>query len=108
MSHLFDVNVVVEVDQVSSLLFTITCSGGGRVLVGCVGGCGGGTARLWGRQGAAGANGNWTDVSTCWGENRGGMGKKESRGWVVGPQTLTVHICDCAFALDLNSHQMNT
>lgn len=60
VSHLFDVNMVVEVDQVSSLL--LTHSGRGRGLVGGVGGGGGGAARL----GAATSDRNRADVSTCW------------------------------------------
>lgn len=64
MSHLFDVNMVVEVDQVSSLL--LTHSGRGRGLVGGVGGGGGGAARLGVGQGAATSDRNWADVSTCW------------------------------------------
>lgn len=59
VSHLFDVNAVVEEDQVSSLLLA---HGRGRVLVRG----GGGTARLGGVHGAAGADGNWTGVSPCW------------------------------------------
>lgn len=65
MSHLLDVNMVVEVDQVSSLL--LTHSGRGRGLVGGVGGGGGGAARLGVGQGAATSDRNWADVSTCWG-----------------------------------------
>lgn len=65
-SHLFDIDVVVEVDQVSSLLLPLSLSprGGQRQgLHGAVGGGGGGTSRLGAGQGAAGANRNWTDVS---------------------------------------------
>lgn len=64
--HLFDVNTVVEEDQVSSLLL-LAVSRRGRGLAGGVGGGGRGAARLGGGQGAAGANGDGTDVSTCWG-----------------------------------------
>lgn len=64
VSHLFDVNVVVEVDQISSL--RLTHSGGGGGLVGGVGRGGGGTWRLGGGQRAAGPERNWTGVSTCW------------------------------------------
>lgn len=70
VSHLFDVNIVVEVDQVSSLFFTITCTRGRWLLDGRVGGCGGGTAGLGRWQGAAAANRNWTNVYTCWWETR--------------------------------------
>lgn len=68
-------------DQVSSLLLTDTHSGGrggGGFLVGGVGGCRGGTARLGGRQGAAGANRNWTVVSPSWGEIGGEGGGQTS------------------------------
>lgn len=64
--HLLDINVVVEVDQVSSLLLSLSLSpsGGQRQgLGGGVGGSGGGTPRLGGGQRAAGADRNWTDVS---------------------------------------------
>lgn len=66
MSHLLDVNMVVEVDQVSSLL--LTHSGRGRRLVGGIGGGGGGAARLGVGQSAATSDRNWADVSTCWWE----------------------------------------
>lgn len=66
--HLFDVNAVVEVDQVPSLLLlAVSRSWRGRGLAGGVGGSGGGAARLGGGQGAAGAHGDRTGVSTCWG-----------------------------------------
>lgn len=83
VSHLFDVNVVVEVDQVSSLLLALTHSGRGQGggLVGGVGGGGGGTARLGGGQGAAGADRNWTDVSACWGER--GEGRERGRRGLI-------------------------
>lgn len=68
MPHLFDVNAVVEEYQVPSLLLlAVSRSRRGRGLAGSVGGGGGGAARLGGGQGAAGAHGNRTDVSTCWG-----------------------------------------
>lgn len=85
VSHLFDVNVVVEVDQVSSLLLALTHSGRGRGR-GLVGG-GGGAARLGGGQGAAGADRNWTDVSTCWGE-RGEGRERGRRGLITNKATV--------------------
>lgn len=64
--HLLDINMVVEVDQVSSLLLPLILTPGeGRRqrLDGVAGGGGGGTSRLRGGQCAAGANRNWTVVS---------------------------------------------
>lgn len=78
--HLLHINVVVEVDQVSSLLLSLSLSpGGGRTqgLDGGVGGGGGGTSRLGGGQGAAGAHRNWTHVSMSWG--RGGESHKPKK-----------------------------
>lgn len=64
--HLLNINVVVEMDQVSLLLlsFNLTPRKGRRqCLDGVTGGGGGGTSRLRGGQCAAGANRNWTVVS---------------------------------------------
>lgn len=66
-SHLFDVNVVVEVDQVSSLLLARSRRGRRGGLVGGGGGGGGAAAGLGVGQGAAAADRDWADVSTCWG-----------------------------------------
>lgn len=77
LSHLFDVHVVVEVDQVSSLLLARSRRGRRGGLVGGGGGGGGAAAGLGGGQGAAAADRDWTDVSTCWGGTTG----KNSVSW---------------------------
>lgn len=68
VSHLLDVNVVVEVDQVSPLLLAHGRRGRRGGLVGGGGGGGGAAAGPGGGRGAAAADGDWTDVSACsWG-----------------------------------------
>lgn len=83
--HLLDIKVVVEVDQVSSLLLLCLSSRGGRRqgLGGAVGGRGGGTSRLGGGQGGGGANRNGTEVSLSWGE-----GATHIRNLPLGPTAL--------------------
>lgn len=71
--HVFDVDVVVEEDQITTLVFTRHHRRGGAS-VGAAGGRGGGAARLGGRQGAVGADRNWADVSSCWQTIRGTFG----------------------------------
>lgn len=60
-SHVFDVDVVVEEDQITTLVFTYDHRGGGGASVGAAGGGGGGATGLGGRQGAVGADRNWAD-----------------------------------------------
>lgn len=68
--HLLNINVVVEMDQVSLLLLSLNLTprkGRRQSFDGVAGGGGGGTSRLRGGQRAAGANRNWTIVSISWG-----------------------------------------
>lgn len=67
--HLLNINVVVEMDQVSLLLLSLNLTlrkGRRQCLDGVACGGGGGTSRLRGGQCAAGANRNWTVVAISW------------------------------------------